>query len=300
MGFEPVFFNGKARTLNTRLRLLGTSLILFTGSAWAVTTPSTSVTDTRTVAPQLLDQLTASYFGVFSGPSLGSLSYYQPDDQGHILEAPANRVVLRNSLSLGYKVTPDVVAGVIGNFNYYPVPVFSGNSFEIADPSLRLSHGKLIQQGNFNLGADLRALIPATQRTRDRNIVTSIRAMQSSTYQVPETQFSLGAYSFAKAYIYGQGAPEDSMNLEAYLAPFVSYQFSNTVTMNLTYEMNAMHRRNQSITSWSSKDPTDLNLGLSMNLTPTVNFNPWIEIFPGGKINLDATQLGAYLSARLL
>lgn len=287
---------GRTKAVTGGLQIAGITLSLMNPLAWAETTPTSSIT----TAPKLIDQLTASYSGVFSGPSIGSPSNYQPDDQGHIIQEPFNRIVLRNSVNLGYKLNSDIVAGPVANFNYYPFPVFSNSAFEFADPALRISHAKLIHEGNFNMSGDVRALIPATQRTQNKGIITAIRAWQTSTYAVPNSRFQLGAYSFARAYFYKSGAKEDSMTLEAYLAPFVGYEFNNTVSMSLTYEMNALHRANESLLSWSPKDPTDLSLGLSVNVTPKISVNPYIEIFPGGKINLDATQVGAFISARLL
>lgn len=286
----------RAKSITGGIQVAAIALFLMSPLAHAETTAISSIT----TAPKLIDQITASYSGVFSGPSIGNPSNYQPDDQGHIIEEPFNRIVLRNSINVGYKLSSDIVAGPVANFNYYPFPVVSNNAFELADPAIRISHSKLINEGNFNMSGDVRALIPATQRTQSKGIITAIRAWQTSTYQVPNSRLQLGAYSFARAYLYKSGAKEDSMTLEAYLAPFVGYEFNKTVSMSLTYEMNALHRANESIFSWSPKDPTDLSLGLSVNVSPKISVNPYIEIFPGGKINLDATQVGAFITARLL
>lgn|GEM_PF-3270690 len=274
-------------------------------SASAALKPTTSVATTTSTTEKATSvkssqPFSASYAGVFSGPSLGNPSGYQPDDQGNVRIDPSNRIVLRNSFNLGYKITPNVVVGSILNFNYYPLPMFSKGSFELADPALKVSNGNFIKTGHFTMAVDLRASIPVTQRTRDRNLLTSVRFWQTSTYQIPNSHWSLGAYSFVKGYAYGQNAKKDVAILDAYLAPFLNYEFNQTASLSLTYEMDATHYAGQSLTQWAAKDPTDLTLGLALNLTPSITFNPWIEIFPGGKVNLNATQFGALVSARIL
>lgn len=300
-------FQEKHKSVRGNLQILAAITLSFSliHSASAASKPASSVSTTTTTiekaAPSKSTQpFSASYAGVFSGPSLGHPSSYQPDDQGNVRIDPSNRIVLRNSLNLGYKVTPNVVLGSIFNFNYYPVPMFSKGSFELADPALKVSNGNFIKAGHFTMAVDLRASLPVTQRTRDRNLLTSLRFWQTSTYQIPNSHWSLGAYSFVKGYAYGQNAKKDVAVLDAYLAPFLHYEFNQTASLSLTYEMDATHYAGQSLTQWVAKDPTDLTLGLALNLTPSITFNPWIEIFPGGKVNLDATQFGALISARIL
>ena len=47
-------------------------------------------------------------------------------------------------------------------------------------------------------------------------------------------------------------------------------------------------------------DGTDLQPGLSWDITPNLNFNPFLDLKTGGNVNLDSTSMVFTLSWKLI
>src|SRR4051812_38767782 len=89
---------------------------------------------------RLRPKLSILYLGVYRGSPLNDITgSYQPAPTGGLdFTAPQS---VENLLTLGYKLDPDWVTGVIGHFYYFPIgnPAGSGHDIQMWDPILFLS-----------------------------------------------------------------------------------------------------------------------------------------------------------------
>jgi hypothetical protein len=260
---------------------------------------SQSVTTAKQAAPKLWEKITASYAGLFAGPSLGNPSDHQPDDQGIVdMTNDDTRIVLQNALSMGYRLNPKWTIGPTFSFNYYPVFPASEQSFSFGDPFIKLSNGRMVQQGNWNMAGDFRLMVPVTSRTQSSNLITYLRASQSTSYS--KNRWTLGVSTYERVFLYSSESSKAPAKFELFAGPFVQYQLGKTTALTLNYSMDAVHAAKADFLDWSTGQASDLSMGLSWDITPRVNFNPFLTIYPGGKISLDSTQLGFYFSAGLI
>lgn len=285
----------KSRAIIGGIQTLALATVITSASAFADTTPAQTTASASQAAPKLSDKITVSYLGTFAGPSIGSPSNYQPNDMGVIdTENQKNRVNLANTLSAGYKLNKDMVLSGNFNFTYYPV---GGDKFQLDNPALKLSHSKVLNSGNFNMAGSIRAYAPVTQSSQDKGMITRLRAIQISSLEIPGSRWTLGAFSEQNYYAYSK---EQAVNLTAYLGPNLSYQLNKSTAIQFVYELYANHKTAEGLLTWGASDPTDFMFAVSYDITPSINLNPFLMIYPGGVISLDATQFGAYISAKLL
>lgn len=248
----------------------------------------------------LLSRFAMSYYGIFYGPAIEGTSKYQPTQQGiNNTDAP---ILLKNYLFLGYSIDDNLAFGVTGLFDYVPVKV-NEQGISWRDPYLRLVNVHLLQSGNFNLLGDLRYHIPVSKGTkpgqvlsRDQDLLGGVETFQVATYQFDNSPFSIGTYASARVNLYGsQGFGND---MEFYLGPNVTYQVTPSLAFVLLYEANAAHVYKDKSFSFVNEG-TDLEPGISWNITPRLNVNPYLNLYPSN-LTLRSTSMGMTLSFQLL
>lgn len=283
----------------TALALSGVAtLALTTGlNAQADTTPAnTAATTTSTaeaVAPSIREKLSLSYSNVFYGPSItGITSGKQPDaDTG----ANTSPLLFKNYLALGYKATSTIS---ITPTIYFKVNNSGTNMLQMQDPYLRISNSKLLTIGNFNHYADIRLAPGVTPVSTNANRLGFVVTKHVSTYSIPESKFTVGLTTIAQVNVYSQ-EKSGQKNFEVYAGPNVEYQALPNLAIGLLYELAAHNARNKGLGNWNS-DGTDLEPYLSWDITPSINFNPWLDIKTGNRIALDTTSFGAAFTWKLL
>lgn len=279
------------------IQALALASTLLAGSALAATsstatTSGTTSAEASEAAPKLIDKLSIAYAGQYVGPSIGNPSAYITDEYGLTTDT---KQVIDSVLATGYKLNDRMSAGLNINFVYTPV---MGQDLRLKDPTLKLSMKKLIDRGNLSLNGDFRIYPGVTASSRNKSMLAGVRTTQSLNYTVPNSKFSVGAAGIIRWNIYGASA-SSGQDISTYLGPNVNYQISPTVAANLLYEMGGGHSLGESITNWSA-DGTDLQAGVSWDITKAINLNPYLQLTPGGKVNLDSTSFGAYITAKLL
>ena len=80
-------------------------------------------------------------------------------------------------------------------------------------------------------------------------------------------------------------------DLELYLGPNVNYQISPTLLVTLLYEMRGSHTFGDKFGKLNSGG-TDLQPGLTWDVTPHLMLNPYLNLLTGGKVNLSTTTFG--------
>lgn len=262
---------------------------LMVGSAQAATTSaaSSSTASKLSTAKKIRQDLTSSYFGIFTGGAANDpLAKVQPD-----LETG---VTLDNQLTLGYKITPKLTASIN--------PVYTiralGNDGMTAS-NVRLSHSSLISRGGFNLGADLRAYPGVTDDLKASNINLYLRSDQVASYTIPGSRFGLGLITSVRNYQRNSKADANAMDFKFKAIPNAEYRVSSKLAVTAMYEMAMAHNKGDPATSMNNAG-TYFEPGLSWDISPTMNLNPYVDIATGTQIKAATSQIGAILAWKLL
>ncbi len=290
--------------MNQSKQIRGGITVLALVALWApsiLAETQTSTTSPQAAAPSLMDKIKVSYVNLFTGAAISDpLSSYQPNqDVGR--GSKGDLLALTNWLGAKYKLTDDVAAGVVANFTLDPV---QSHTFTMKDPYVKLENGKLINSGNFNVYADLRLAPGVTSKSQSANRWLSVTSKQNTTYEVPNTRVTLGVLSILQANAFSGPAQtkagdvtQKDFVVEAY--PNISYKLGANISATLGYDMNASHTRDNGLLSFQS-DGTDLEPGLDWDITPSINFSPFLSIKTGNRIAADTTTVAFWFTAKIL
>lgn len=237
--------------MKTNLTLSLLSLIAVSAaSAFAdSTTTAAPATSTATAveakAPSLLDKINVQYVGQLNGPSVAdpiNSKTLTPDGEQD------GTISLDNSLRVHYKFGT-MKAGIGANFSLFP-----GNAMSekldagkvMLDPDLRLGMGNILSSdnlggiGEFSMSNTLRAYLPVSAGSRDKDQITQLRADQSTSLSFGKSGASLSLDTTERYYIY---ASNDSASVyqkayryRFYGAPAMNYSFSDAISVSLPVE----------------------------------------------------------------
>lgn len=240
----------------------------------------------------ILNKINANYFGILYGPSIKAPSSYQPRTDG---TADTDKpVIVKNFLNLGYNITNEVA--VTGSAFWLWQPVMK-QQMQLQDPFVRVSHNSIWSTDQFNLYGDLRFHFPVTTVSRENQLHFGVQSVQVLTYAVPGSRVTLGTYGSVRVNSFGgQGYGRD---LELYIAPNVAYQVSPTVALTVLYELQNGHYFGDPALP-IVHDGSDLEPGVSWDISPNLMVNPYLHIPIGKQTSLSSTSFGMMLNFILL
>ena len=241
----------------------------------------------------MLSRFSLNYTNILFGPSLSNPSRLQPNSNG---DGDLNRpVYMRNFLSLSYGATEYIA--ITGTAYWFLQPL-SGEQFQVQDPFMRVSHSSVINTDwGLNLYSDARVHFGVSKVSRSNDRITGFQNFNYLSWQIDRSPATLALRSSAAYFVFAsQGAGNDA---EFYLAPEFIYQATPKVALTLLYEMGASHQFGK-VPSFLTNDGTDLQPGVSWDIMPNLNLNPYLNILTGGKITLASTSVGMFLSWTML
>lgn len=259
-------------------------------------------------APGILSKFTARVDEVYYGASLSGLGDpNQPNDVQK--DAPGAPVFIRSNVGLGYKISPDLVAGAVARVDYLPK---ANNNTLWEDAYLRLMAPKLIDKGAFTAVGDLRFYVPTSHLSRMNGEETAIMTRFVPSYTPTGSRWTYGTIFYHTWYL--RDARVDSVDAyatnawssEFYAGPNVSYQMTPTVALSALYEFDAVRLSNANgffnytSDTHSSNGFTDFEPGVSWDITPNINLNPFLNMYPGSNFSLDTTNINVVLGIKLL
>lgn len=211
-------------------------------------------------------------------------------------------VSVDNSLTGGYKLNDKTSVSASLNFMWNATAAEKAGlnpDITLNDPSLKISRAKLISQGAFSFDIDGRAYLPFGDGTwAKKHQYLSLRSTQNASYELG--RWTLGAATYVRWYGYGPGKESAGTNFKVYAGPNVNYQISPTVSAFVLYEMVGLHSQQTSFTNWSNGG-TDLEPGVSWDVTKNINLSPYLNMYPGGKfLSLDTMTLNLLGTFRFL
>jgi hypothetical protein len=242
-----------------------------------------------------------NYFGLYRGSPLSDLgNARQPTPSGNL--DPSNPQSIENLVTIGYKIKPDLIAGVVGHFLYFPLgnPVGAGQDIQMLDPMLLIQKNNLIKLGGFSLNGKVTFYLPLTSgdTLQKVKLATAISPTLTAKYDVPNTQLTLAAYGYLRLYIPRTDAGDSALTYKLYLAPNMSYQLSQTVAATLWVDLlSAARYRGTPLLGGMVTDTVDIQPGISWDITKSITINPILNIYPSNP-SLAATSIQAYISAR--
>jgi hypothetical protein len=270
---------------------------------------TTATAESVAPAPKLIDSITASISGTFLGPSLAAMTgnddnvgASQTSDLNGDVDKPIN---FEGAIAVGYKLTPSTKVSANMTFIAYPV---RGEGVELLNPYLAISQSNMIKSGNYKLDGSMRVYAPTSEPSRLASQITAVRLIQSQGYSVG--RWSLVMDTFIQGSFFGEDIQKKdaatgliveqnaAAQLAAYVAPSLSYQITPTLAAVVYYEAVARHYANSDLIDWKPFG-TNLNPGVSWDITPKVNFNPFLQL-NASRANTEAVVLGANLSASFL
>jgi hypothetical protein len=230
-----------------------------------------------------LDQLALSYWGVFTSP----LATLDP-----VLPSPPS--VLKNFLGLGYRLSPQLALSANAHWSVAAQERFPT---EIRDPFLQLAHSALLNSDHWNLYLDGRTHFPVSEDSKRMQLLLGVQSVQSLTYSIPETRWTLGTNSSLRYNFLGeQGAGTD---LELYLAPNLTFQLLPNLTVNLAYEIQASRLRQGPYARWGNT-LTDIAPGVNWEILPNLSLNPYLQYLFAQKALPDSLTAGLMLNWAVL
>lgn len=235
-------------------------------------------------------KFTGTYFGIFYGPSIEKPTRYQPTEDG--VRDPNRPVMLKNFVGLGYNITDHIRVTPTAYWLWMPS---GGGAYSIQDPFLRVSDDSIFATDEFNLYGDVRYHAPVSNFSKSADINGSFQSVQVATFVPQGSRWLMGLYGSERYYSYGKkGFGND---FELYIGPNVGYQLDPKLQLTMLYETNLVHQYGTNPSTMDG-DGTDLQTGVSWDVSPNVNFHPYVSVYPGN-LALKTTSLGAlvYLQA---
>jgi hypothetical protein len=233
----------------------------------------------------------ANYFGIFYGPSVSDPSSFQPASDG--TPDSSRPLLYKNFLGLGYRITNDISITPTAYWQWIPV---RGGQYAIQDPYIKVAHNSLISSGGFNLYTDLRYHVPVSDYSRAANSMGGLQTVQVATYIPEGSRFTYGLFGSARVNFYGSGGYGN--DTEIYAGPNVSYQMTPKLAGMLLFEYNLNHTYGDPNNTLRD-DGYDFQPGLNWDVTSTILFNPYVNIYPADA-SLKSTSLGFLISWQAL
>ncbi len=282
-----------ARQVGLVLSVLFFSLPSFYAEAQTSVVSGVSYSQKRS---RFLDQLSLEYSNTFTGSSLAnpiSNQNYSDEAEDH-----QGSLELENAILTGYKFNSDVTLGAVTKWNAQSA-ASNGQAFELKDPYLRLSHGKLYSARNFNLAADLRLSAPVSEQSRNNGLMTSLASEQILTYEIPESRFTLGLTTFIQGNFHREEAHQDGDLLELHFSPGVEYKISDSVFANVVFETTKTQPRFADLTA-QQQEGSLIEMGVAWDILKNLRFNPNLHTRTSRPLTAESITLGAKLNWVLL
>jgi hypothetical protein len=258
--------------------------------AHAQDTPQTSAAPLAT-PEDANSPLSISYLAIFYGPSVTSPNSFQPGLDG--TPDRTSPLLVKNFAGIGYDLDENFQVSASAYWAWWPV---LGQQLQMRDPFLRVADSHLVRSGGFNLYTDLRFHFGVSSISRYFDQLWGVQTFQAATYEIPETRLTVGLYNSVRANFFGgQGLGSD---LELYFTPNATYQLAPTVALTTLLEFNGSHTFGDRPFLFVN-DGTDLEPGVSWDITQKLNFNPYLHL-PLSNVALNTTSVGFMLYWRML
>lgn len=243
------------------------------------------------------DQFGIDYWSAFGGGPLSDpFTDRKPTPAGEI----GSGVDWWQELTFSYKFGQGFKAyGVLGT---YWVLGGDESSFSLGDTEIGLKKSTIYKKDGFKFGAKVYTKVPTSERSQDQSLSFAPGSKQYLTYKFNQSRFSLGMETNFRGYVYGEDDVEPGDSRRKFMAeamPWVAYQLSPAVKLELEYTMKSANFRDSARFTEFYRDGSNLQTNLHWSVTPDFTATGYLLNYPGDKISLEATQIGFELWARV-
>ncbi len=272
----------------------GLIALSFSISAFAAdgTSSASAAATTTGQSDSLLNHIAANYSATVHGPAVNQLDHnYAADRNGNYTKSAINLdggVYALYMFDDRWGVGPDVP------FVYAPSSANNAKNFTIGDVGVRFTNKKLIKTNDLTVVGTLILQAPTNSYSISRNMDLGVKFVPNARYNFRGTRFSVGTWTEFKSYL---GASFDK-GFKAWMAPYVAYRLTSTLSANLLYSYEADHFVGQPGMQFRMYQ-TDIEPGFVWFITPKVMLNPYLQVFTTKQVSWDHTALGAVVSASL-
>jgi len=173
------------------------------------------------------------------------------------------------------------------------VPSAPDQNFALQDPSIRVANNSILNIGGFNWYGDARVHFAVSNASRLNDLLVGFQTFHYFSYTIEDSRWSPGIYASARFNHYGKLGVGNDVDL--YLAPSLNYTLSSNVALTFLYEMGASHSYGDDV-GVLDNEGTDFQPGVLWHITPNLEFNPYLNIYTGGRIAADTTSFGMTFS----
>lgn len=279
------------------------ALLFVTTSLLAQTTQTTNSSFDK-----FYERLKMSYFGAYSGSSIGHWDDRALDEKGIKDESYVHN--LFNQLSFNYNF------GAKLNFVFNPRWTINTantdghdqytNTLFVVEDFLSGFQGSLFtsEDKKFNYWTRIAARLPTSRSSRTNNITLQPDWMSILTYDFNPT-WQLGSYVSVRQWVYQERFT--AYRYRTYFGPYIQYTVNDTTRLALWYENFLENRKN--LKSQNGKDPIFKNywetamFSVSKDVTPKLNLMPYVNYMlnnpKGANKPLENTGFGAWISYQI-
>jgi hypothetical protein len=239
------------------------------------------------------DRVWLNYYGIYYGSSITNPNRYQ---SGPYTQKDQGRpVFLKNFVTAGYDINDRYAIAATGYFTY--TPSAPTQQFAMQDPSVRIANNSILNIGGFNWYGDARIHFAVSDASRLNDLLVGFQTFHYFSYTMDNSRWSPGIYASARYNHFGKlGSGND---LDLYFAPAVNYSISDSVALTFLYELGATHSYGDDVGVLDNQG-TDFQPGVLWHITPSLEVNPYLNVYTGGRISLDNTSFGMTLSWMML
>lgn len=239
------------------------------------------------------DPMVVKYWGNYSGPQIANPgSSYTTDYFGNTNKKPQNADDL---ITVGYQVTPDFRPGIGIPFNFVPM---DSSVIQTKQLYFGIIDATLLNWGNLTIHTDFRIYTPIGYLAAVQDVKTGVRASQVTLYPIPGSRFTVGCYTYVRAWMYGANGTGRRNDFEIYLSPFASYKIVKGLYATVWSDW--LQLGHQYGTSGGLKNlPVDIQPGIRWDVTSKLSLNPYLNLIPS-YLTADNISLGLVVNAQIL
>lgn len=271
-------------------RNLAIVFVLFSTTSYAADGSSENRSST------IMDSVYLNYFATFNGPGLEHLDNTNAlNSDGRLVnnKTANGHMNFDSEITAAYLITPSIGVGPVVPFVFYPT---QGYGAVLGDVGIKTFDKHLFQTASTNIYANIIFQIPSSDYSKNNGMDFAIKTTPAIRHNISGSRFAVGAWTEAKTYL---GVKNKIKSFKLFADPYVNYQMSRDLSLNLGFEMEASHLNAVATPLDFKMVKTDLQPGIIYMITPRVMVNPFIQIFTSEKVALDRTALSAVLSASL-
>jgi len=241
------------------------------------------------------NKLNVTYFGQFSGPSIGDPNNTVPTQD---LSSGGDNVSLYNSIGIGYKFSPTFKAGINPRFLW---EMLRGTGQDLSFLNVRVfaKLSNIITTDQFNVSSTVNSELPTSLAASRSNLLTAPALYFTGSF-TPRNfkELEIGTTVMLRTYFYSDDST-GKRNFQGYAGPAITYKFNSKLHATALYELIGNHISGRDLNDWDSGGSW-IQPGIIWNVSDNWSFNPYIQIYPAGHLNSDTTSLGLYISGTLL